>query len=121
MRDDADVRRLLESAAVEPTDAEREAILAAAEPILADHARRAKQARERERRLRPRFRWGDLFGIRRVAFAAAAVVVLGVVILARRPETREPRSAPLQSWAEHLKSDPGSPFPLASASFGRPY
>jgi hypothetical protein len=121
-RDD-DLRELFESAGVEPTAEERRAILAAAEPILAEHAAAAADAHARHappssvaERLRA------LLGPRTLAFAAAVALIVAVVLYERgTPSTRSARSAPLQSWAEHLQDEPGRPFPLAPASFGRPY
>lgn len=127
MNRDDDLHELFEFAGVEPTAEERRAILAAAEPILAGHAASAAAAgtgarphRARRPSLAERLR--ALTAPRGLAFAAAVALVVAVVMYERgTPSTRPARSAPLQSWAEHLQDEPGRPFPLAPASFGRPY
>lgn len=120
MSRDDDVRELFEESRVEPTEDERAAILAAAEPILAGHAAAAAGRRATWPSWTQRFR--ALFAPRRLAFAAGIALIAGIVLLQRgAPPVRETRSAPLRSWAEHVSTNPGRPFPLASESFGRPY
>lgn len=124
-RDD-EVRELFDAAGVAPTPAERRAILTAAEPILAEHAAAADAAdaagpgRPMPRPFADRLR--AVLTVRPLAFAAAAAVIAAIFLFARdAPNTRDTRSAPLESWMEHLQADPGQPFPLTSERIGRPY
>jgi hypothetical protein len=116
-----DLRDLFESAAPRPTAEERNAILRAAEPVLAELAERGGTRTERARRPSLGERLRAAFGPRRLGLAAAVAVVLALVLFGRPPETRDPRTAPLQSWAEHTATSPAEPIRLVAETFARPY
>ena len=132
MKRDEDVRRLFESATVGSRPEERAAVREAAAPVLreleaaagigsagAESAAVRPAAPDRGPALVAALR--SFLRPGRLGFSAALAVVLAVLLWGRPPATRESRSAPLQSWAEHVTGPTGQPFPLAAAPFGRPY
>jgi hypothetical protein len=115
---DREIGRLFASARVEPTPEERRRLMEAAAPILREHAREAVRAAGAA----PAAPRASRFDRRRAfALAFAAAAVAAIVVTTRPPATRETRSAPVLTWAEHERPDPAHPFPLVSASFGRAY
>jgi hypothetical protein len=126
------LRGELEAATPEPTPDDRAAILAACEPALEENARAAASHETAthsaptppRRGFAVRFRAWIAAHPAPAAAVAAVAVVLTVVWLAPPFPTRARRSAPLQTWAEHVSAsttEPGRPLPVAVATFERPY
>jgi hypothetical protein len=114
---DEELAAVFRAARVEPAPEERRRLLAAAEPILAEHAAR--------RHAGPVAGWlGRLRAILQprpaLAVGLAAAIVAVIVVTFRMPPARETRSAAVATWQEHERSG-SAPFPLVSAGFGRAY
>lgn len=116
-----ELRRETAAAEIAPTAAERQALLSAAGPLLAE-LRETTPAEGRDRRPG---RFGLLAWLRelapvpRLGLAAAAAACVAVFALRWTADEREPRSATVLTYPDLARLETGESLPLVSASFER--